>query len=92
MKREYKQNLLLEDIDNRLPKVKIFLDAIKINSARSKKTYRIGLGHAQTFLKSKGLDLEAIIKPLLKEKMDRYELIQQLINYLDAYRTEEGKK
>ena len=24
--------------------------------------------------------------------MDRYELIQQLINYLDAYRTEEGKK
>ena len=72
MKREYKQNLLLEDIDNRLPKVKIFLDAIKINSARSKKTYRIGLGHAQTFLSSTGETLETIIKPLFTEKMGRY--------------------
>jgi integrase len=86
------QNLLLDDIDNRLPKVKTFLDIININSAKSKKSYRIGLGHAQTFLNSKGETLETIIKPLLQEKMDRYELVQEFINYLAAYRTEEGKK
>lgn len=84
-KREYRQNILLTETKN-LPKVKSFLDTVATNnSPRSADIYLIGLAYFQTFLKEKkNMNLETILKPLEKNKIDKYELFQEFINSLNG--------
>lgn len=67
-----------------LPKVNDFLTAVENNSAASANLYLISLSYCSTFLASrnKGETLENILEPLKSNKMDRYEFMQQFINYL----------
>lgn len=82
--RVYTQNILLTETKE-LPKVRTFLDTIsKNNSPKSAQIYLFGLAYFQTFLKqNKNKDLETILVPIEKNRIDRYELIQEFINYLN---------
>lgn len=81
--REYKQNILLTETEN-LPKVKFFLDSLESEATR--RIYRIGLAYVETFLQStKKGNLDTIIKPMLANKIDRYTLVQEFINYLKKH-------
>ena len=81
--RVYTQTILLTETEN-LPKVKFFLDSLESEGTR--RIYRIGLAYVETFLQSteKG-NLDTIIKPMLANKIDRYTLVQEFINYLKKH-------
>ena len=64
---------------------KHFLDSFSRNSQRSKKTYAGGLTHFQRFLNSRydnKYTLESIIKPLSKNQINVYELLNDFVSYL----------
>jgi integrase len=68
-------------------KVDAFLSSILRNSQKSKYAYRSGLIHFQKFLEqyySRDLayNLESILKPLSKNKINVYELLDNFISYL----------
>jgi integrase len=80
----YQQSIALTETKN-IPKISNFLNTIKGNrSKNSANMYHYGLAYFQTFLNEKrGSGIESILDPLRKERIDRYELIQEFINYLN---------
>src|SRR6188472_1163649 len=53
------------------------------NSLRSKNAYRSGLEHFNKFLQEKySHDIETILEPLSKSKIDVYELLDKFVSYL----------
>jgi integrase len=70
----------------RFEKVKTFLSSIERNSLKSKNAYQNGLINFQRFLSQKYPDynLETILNPLLEDKINRYELLDSFISYLQA--------
>jgi integrase len=70
----------------RFEKVKTFLSSIERNSLKSGNAYQNGLINFQRFLSQKYPDynLETILKPLLEDKINRYELLDSFISYLQA--------
>jgi integrase len=65
-------------------KVKTFLSGIERNSLKSRMTYQNGLINFQRFLSQKhpNYNLETILKPLVEDKISRYELLDRFISYL----------
>ncbi|MGB6528962.1 MAG: tyrosine-type recombinase/integrase [Candidatus Nitrosopolaris sp.] len=65
-------------------KVVTFLSSIERNSLKSRNAYQNGLINFQRFLSQKyhNYNLETILKPLLKDKINRYELLDSFISYL----------
>jgi integrase len=63
---------------------KAFLDSMLRNSLKSKYTYKSGLGHLQQFLGQKypEYNLETILKPLSKNIINTYELLDEFVSYL----------
>lgn len=84
LSREYLQTIALTETKN-IPKVSNFLNTISGNrSKNSANIYHYGLAYFQTFLKEKRrTDIGSILQPLRKERVDRYVLIQEFINYLN---------
>jgi integrase len=73
-----------------LAKVKAFLDSIARNSLSSKKTYSSAINHFQNFLRQDQYqekyqcNCEAILRPLLENKINVYELCDDFVSYLLA--------
>jgi integrase len=73
-----------------LAKVKAFLDSIARNSLSSKKTYSSAINHFQNFLRQDQYqekyqcNCEAILRPLLENKINVYELCDEFVSYLLA--------
>jgi len=86
-----KQNILIKET-KALPRVKQFLTPIEQNSRPSAELYTIGLSYLNTFLSSKGLNLETILEPLKAKTMDLYSLLQDYVNYLTIQGNGTGKK
>lgn len=65
-------------------KTKTFLHSIGRNSHKPKHAYQVGLVHFNRFLKEKypGYNVETILKPLLTNKIDVYELLDNFVSYL----------
>ena len=65
-------------------KVNTFLSSIERNSLKSRNAYQNGLINFQRFLPQKYPDynLETILKPLVEDKINRYELLDGFISYL----------
>jgi len=68
-------------------RVATFLSSIERNSLKSRYAYQIGLIHFQGFLSQKypDYDLETILKPLLEDKINRYEVFDMFITYLQTF-------
>jgi integrase len=68
-------------------RVATFLSSIERNSLKSRYAYQIGLIHFQGFLSQKypDYDLETILKPLLEDKINRYEVLDMFITYLQTF-------
>ncbi len=64
--------------------VKTFLSSIERNSLSSRYTYENGLVHFYAFLSQKypNYNPETILKPLLEDKINRYEVLDRFISYL----------
>ncbi len=73
-----------------LAKVKAFLDSIARNSLSSKKSYSSAINHFQNFLRQDQYqekyqcNCEAILRPLLENKINVYELCDEFVSYLLA--------
>ncbi len=67
--------------------VMMFLSSIERNSLKSRYAYQNGLIHLQGFLSQKypDYDLDTILKPLLEDKISRYELLDSFIAYLQTF-------
>jgi integrase len=74
----------LKDSKSKYPTEITFLSSISRNSLNSKYAYERGLAHFQRFLEHKypEYNLEAILKPLSKNEMNVYELLDNFISYL----------
>jgi integrase len=68
----------------KLPKLVAFLNSIERNSKSSKHAYFSGLIHLNNFIFSKysNYNCETILEPLLKNKINIYELFEGFISYL----------
>jgi integrase len=68
-------------------RVSTFLSSIERNSLKSRYAYQNGLIHLQGFLSQKypDYDLDTILKPLLEDKINRYELLDSFIAYLQTF-------
>ena len=68
----------------KLPKLSAFLNSIERNSKSSKHAYFSGLIHLNNFIFSKysNYNCETILEPLLKNKINIYELFEGFISYL----------
>ncbi len=68
----------------KLPKLAAFLNSIERNSKSSKHAYFSGLIHLNNFIFSKysNYNCETILEPLLKNKINIYELFEGFISYL----------
>ena len=68
-------------------RVVTFLSSIERNSLKSRYAYQNGLIHFQGFLSQKypDYDLDTILKPLLEDKVNRYELLDRFISYLQTF-------
>ena len=68
----------------KLPKLAGFLNSIERNSKSSKHAYFSGLIHLNNFIFSKysNYNCETILEPLLKNKINIYELFEGFISYL----------
>ncbi|MGC2683247.1 MAG: tyrosine-type recombinase/integrase, partial [Candidatus Nitrosopolaris sp.] len=68
-------------------RVSTFLSSIERNSLKSRYAYQNGLIHLQGFLSQKypDYDLDTILKPLLDDKINRYELLDSFIAYLQTF-------
>jgi integrase len=68
-------------------RVVTFLSSIERNSLKSRYAYQNGLIHFQGFLSQNypDYDLETILKPLLEDKINRYELLDSFIAYLQTF-------
>jgi len=67
------------------PKVNEFLESYEMNSASTKKSYGIGLGHFETFLHEKFRGkhtLTTILESLIDKEIDVYTLLNQFIQYM----------
>ena len=64
--------------------VNVFLSSISRNSLKSKYTYQSELAHFQMFLKQKysQYDIEAILKPLSKNELNIYAILDEFVSYL----------
>jgi hypothetical protein len=64
--------------------VNVFLSSILRNSQRSKYAYQYGLVHFQKFivLKYPQYDIETILKPLSKNKLNIYTILDEFVPYL----------
>jgi len=64
-----------------------FLSSIERNSLKSRYAYQNGLIHFQGFLSQKypDYDLDTILEPLLEDKVNRYELLDRFISYLQTF-------
>jgi integrase len=64
--------------------VNVFLSSISRNSIKSKYAYQYGLAHFQKFLKQKypQYNTESILKPLSKNKLDIYVILDEFVSYL----------
>jgi integrase len=78
-----------------LSKVKIFLDSIARNSIKSKRSYSSGLSLLQNFLNAKvqeptygGCNCETILQPLLENKVNVYELLDNFVSFVLASKPE----
>jgi integrase len=67
-------------------RVMTFLSSMERNSSSSRYAYQNGLNHLQRFLSQKYPDynLETILKPLAKDKINRYELLDDFVFYLQT--------
>jgi integrase len=71
-----------------LAKVEAFLDSIARNSLSSKKTYSSAINHFQNFLRQDQCqekyqcNCDAILRPLLENKINVYELCDEFVSYL----------
>jgi integrase len=65
-------------------KTKTFLHSIGRNNHKTKHAYEVGLVHFNRFLKEKypGYNVETILKLLLTNKIDVYELLDNFVSYL----------
>lgn len=74
------------------PKVQRFLDSISRNSIKSMKAYSAGLTHFQVFLshneeeKYSRHNIETILEALSDNKINIYELFDDFVSFLLAYR------
>jgi integrase len=68
----------------KLPKPAAFLSSVERNSASSKKAYSSGLLHLNNFILRhySNYNLETILKPLLKNKINIYEFFEGFVSYL----------
>jgi integrase len=68
-------------------RVATFLSSIERNSLKSRYAYQNGLIHFQGFLSQKypDYDLDTILKPLLEDKINRYEVLDRFITYLQTF-------
>src|SRR2546422_9454985 len=68
-----------------LPKVEVFLDSKerRSNSKQTRNSYLTSLIHFSEFISAKysKYDIETILKPLISNKIDRYELLDGFISY-----------
>ena len=78
-----------------LPKVKIFLDSIARNSLKSKRSYSSGISLLQSFLDAEEqkqqyqhCNCETILRPLLENKVNIYELLDTFVSYVLATKPE----
>jgi integrase len=64
--------------------VNAFLSSMSRNSLKSKSTYQFGLIHFQRFLEQKYFqyNVETILKPLSKNELDIYVILDEFISYL----------
>jgi integrase len=64
--------------------VDVFLLSISRNSLNSKHTYQVALAHFQKFLKQKypQYDIESILKPLSRNELDIYAILDEFVSYL----------
>jgi integrase len=64
--------------------VKTFLSSMERNSLSSRYTYENGLVHFHAFLSQKypNYNPETILEPLLQDKINRYEVLDRFISYL----------
>jgi integrase len=64
--------------------VNVFLSSILRNSLKSKYTYQCALAHFQKFLKQKHVqyDIETILKPLSRNELDIYAILDEFVSYL----------
>ncbi|MGG6460882.1 MAG: tyrosine-type recombinase/integrase, partial [Candidatus Eiseniibacteriota bacterium] len=85
------RTLLLEETFIQ-PKVIKFLDAKERRSLSTRRVYSIALAQFQTFLfkKHEGQTLESILQPLVKKKINVYELLDEFVQYL--YNLNDGHK
>jgi integrase len=74
----------LKDSKRKYPTQIAFLSSISRNSLNSKYAYERGLTHFQRFLEDKypEYNLETILKPLLKNEINVYEMLDNFISYL----------
>ena len=68
----------------KIPAVKAFLDSTGRNSIKTKKSYASALAHLQNFLNQKyqGYNCETILKPLVENKINIYELLDSFVSYI----------
>jgi integrase len=68
----------------KLPKPAAFLSSVERNSASSKKAYSSGLLHLNNFILRhySNYNLETILKPLLKNKINIYQFLEGFVSYL----------
>jgi site-specific recombinase XerD len=76
---------------SKLPTVKSFLDSIRHGSVKSMNSYASALVHFQNFLDKRyisnnndnqGYNCETIIKPLIENKINIYELFNGFVSYM----------
>ncbi len=68
----------------KLPKPAAFLSSVERNSESSKKAYSSGLLHLNNFILRhySNYNLETILKPLLKNKINIYQFLEGFVSYL----------
>jgi integrase len=68
----------------KIPHVKAFLDSTGRNSIKTRKSYASALAHLQNFLNQKyhGYNCETILKPLVENKINIYELLDSFVSYI----------
>jgi integrase len=68
----------------KIPLVKAFLDSSGRNSIKTRKSYASALAHFQNFLNQKypGYNCETILKPLVENKINIYELLDSFVSYI----------
>ncbi|MGA7010384.1 MAG: hypothetical protein WB612_11680, partial [Nitrososphaeraceae archaeon] len=78
----------------KLPKLAAFLNSIERNSKSSRHAYFSGLIHLHNFIFSKysNYNCETILEPLLKNKINIYELFEGFISYLVGDKSRDGSQ